>query len=199
MISTSSRMAQCSVVGASFSNPRKILISFSHVHWCSPRHNSQHLSRKDSSSLRQALRYSRRSPLLQLHRERAATHRPFLVRLVKLFLHPLDRTYDSGRSSHHGHLFHIPRCLQLPGRHLPPLRELSIGGSILLSKHARRSLPSRYISHVSSHDICWSVELSGWGWCFAHDCALGFGLLGSEDQSKKQIRQRELLSAPKHF
>lgn len=141
----------------------------------------KYLPRKDRSSLRQTLRNPRRPSLLQLYRKRPPTHRPFMVRLVIIRLNSLDCPCASHWLCYHGGLLDLSRSIQLSGRHISPIRKLGIGGAVFLSEYARRGVSSGYRGYVSAHDFCWGVELLGWCGRCAHHCAVGSGVLWTED------------------
>lgn len=160
---------------------QRLLINGSYMHRSPPLHNPKHLPRKNRPPLRQTLLHPGRPPLLQLHRKRPPPHRPLLVRLVQLPLHPLDRAHHRRRRRHYGHLLSLPRRLQLSRRHVSSLCKLGVGGAIFLSEYAGRRVSACDGGHVSSDDVCGSEQLFGWCRCCADYCALGAGIFWAED------------------
>merc|ERR1711939_26093 len=153
-------------------------------------HGHQHLPRETRPPLRkrQATRLPqqpRRPTILLLHPERAPPHRLLLVRLDAILLHPLDRTRSRRRLRNHGHLQHIPRRLQLPGRHLPQIRQLRPRRTKFLSKCPRRRFPAVHAPDVQRHDLPRRGEFPRRLRCASDRRAVDLGLLRPEDKSEE--------------
>lgn len=92
----------------------------------------QHRPRQDRLAIQPTPSNRRSKTLLRLRRIRPNAHRPLLVRLDILPLDPVYRSRIGRRMRDHGHFLHLLGCLQLLGRYVPSLRELSHCGAIVL-------------------------------------------------------------------
>ena len=96
-------------------------------------------------------------------------------------LHPVDRIHPWHRLRYYGHPQHLPRRLQLPCRHLPPMGQLSARRPKLLPQHDGRRLSRVHGRHVPRNDISRRIELPRRHCSVADHRAVGSCLLRVED------------------
>lgn len=113
------------------------------------------------------------------------THWPLLVRMDEFSERAVDCTRSSRRMCNHGDLQHLLGCIQLLGRHIPPIRFISVGGSVILQEHAGRCLSAHHNANVQRHDLSGRWQFPRRRWTALDVCSFRSADPRSEDQSKE--------------
>ena len=156
------------------SNP---LIPPSHLHRRRAGHPAQHLPGKSRRTPGQTVPHPRGAPVLRLRRVHPHARRPVLVRLDVVPVRAVDRARAGAGLCHHGHLLHLPGHLQLPGRYLPPLRQLRHCRPVVLPQHPGRRLSLGRQLYVHQPDLPGGLQSPGGDRTFS----LFLRLLSAED------------------
>ena len=133
---------------------------------------------------------ARRTTLLPLSRRRPPSNRTLLVRMDELFLYPVDLARLGHRLRSNGHLCHLPRCLQLPGRCLSPICLFCSRGPVVYAKHLRGRVPSVYEPDVHKVGLRSGCEFAGRNCGAVDDRAVGVAVQGRAGPREESDRKR---------
>ncbi|KAL4902373.1 hypothetical protein BDW74DRAFT_158416 [Aspergillus multicolor] len=87
--------------------------------------------------------------------------------------------------SHNGHFLHLLRRFQLPGRHIPRVRELCARGAGVRAESDERRASVCCASDVREFFFWTCGESAGWHWGCIDACAVPVGGLWGEDSGEE--------------